>query len=326
MIFLFFCFIAYRNRLFPSKLFHIDTITNGIEFIFLYNKDFRHKQLNKVILNNFIKRALTGAFFVLAIIAGIWFNPIGYWAVFTIITALSQWEFYKLVSHDTDVKFNKLTAVLGGTYLFFATFMYAAQLMDKTIFLPYILFAIYTIVSQLYLKATNPIKGWAYTFLAQIMYVLPFCLLNFISFGKDELGGSFYTPVITLSLFVFIWLNDTGAYLVGSRIGKHRLFERISPKKSWEGFWGGMIFAALGALGFSYFFAEIVWYNWIALSIITVIFGTWGDLAESLLKRTIGVKDSSNLLPGHGGMLDRIDSISLTIPAAYIYILYIIQG
>ncbi len=257
MIFLFFCFIAYINRRLPYKLFHTGSVTNGIEFIFLHNKEVRHKQLNKVILNNFIKRALTGALFVLAIIAGIWFNPIGYWAVFTIISALSQWEFYKLVSRDTDVKFNKLTAVLGGTYLFFATFMYAAQLIDKTIFLPYILLDIYTIVSQLYLKAINPIQGWAYTFLAQIMYVLPFCLLNFISFGNDELGGSYYTPVVTLSLFVFIWLNDTGAYLLCSRIGKHRLFERIPPMQSWDGFRGGMIFASSGARGFPYFLPEL---------------------------------------------------------------------
>ena len=123
-----------------------------------------------------------------------------------------------------------------------------------------------------------------------------------------------------LSIFVFIWLSDTGAYCVGSLIGKHRLFERISPKKSWEGSIGGGIFSIASSLGFAHFFPFMPGWQWVGLAIVVVIFGTWGDLTESLMKRQLGIKDSGNILPGHGGMLDRFDSALMAIPAAVVYL------
>ena len=147
-----------------------------------------------------------------------------------------------------------------------------------------------------------------------------FALSNYIVLGKNEEGAIIFTPLLLMALFIFVWINDTGAYLVGSQVGRHGLFERISPKKSWEGFWGGLVFALASSFVFANLNPEISWYNWLGLAATIVCFGTWGDLIESLIKRTVGVKDSGKMLPGHGGMLDRFDSILLAIPAAYIYI------
>ena len=123
-----------------------------------------------------------------------------------------------------------------------------------------------------------------------------------------------------LAVFVTIWVNDTGAYLVGVTLGKHRLFERISPKKSWEGFIGGALFALLSGYIFSLFIPEINLLNWMIFSELIVIFGTFGDLTESLIKRTLEVKDSGNIIPGHGGLLDRFDSMLLAAPVIYLFL------
>jgi phosphatidate cytidylyltransferase len=125
---------------------------------------------------------------------------------------------------------------------------------------------------------------------------------------------------IVLGFFLLIWLNDTGAYFIGSLIGKHKLFERISPGKTWEGSAGGTLFALLTAWGLSYIFPQIDRTHWLILAIITVVTGTLGDLVESMLKRSLGIKDSGNILPGHGGMLDRFDAVLLSAPFVFVYL------
>ena len=162
--------------------------------------------------------------------------------------------------------------------------------------------------------------------LSQLYIALPLSLLGVLAFrsvGSDIV----YTWHVPLSVFVFLWINDTGAYICGSLLGKHKLFPRISPGKSWEGSIGGGILVIA--------IAVLVWYlteqynmndlqlsaiEWAGLGLTVVIFGTWGDLIESLFKRTLGIKDSGNILPGHGGMLDRFDSSLLAIPAAVVYL------
>ena len=128
------------------------------------------------------------------------------------------------------------------------------------------------------------------------------------------------TPMLPLSVFIFLWASDSGAYLVGSLIGKHRLFERISPKKSWEGSIGGGVLALVAAWALWYFFPIMSLWQWIGMALVVVVFGTWGDLVESLLKRQLGIKDSGHILPGHGGILDRFDSSMLAVPAVVIYL------
>ena len=271
-------------------------------------------------MKNLIIRALTGIIFVVVLISAIYIHPIFFLILFCIITGLTLWEFGGLVKHYENANLQRTVNVLGGVYLFIATFVYANGLTDGKIFLPYLLFIMLTMIAELYYKAPNPINNWAFTLFAQVYCAGSFSILNFIGAEPGTPGVMSYTPIFIMAIFIFVWLDDTGACLVGSLIGKHKLFERISPKKSWEGFFGGLILSLASSQAFAWFAPEINRMNWLGLAATVVLFGTWGDLIESLLKRTLGVKDSGNVLPGHGGMLDRFDSVMLAVPASYIYI------
>ena len=268
--------------------------------------------------NNFIQRAITGALFVVILVGCILYSPLSFGILFTIIAALSVHEFAHLVNKSGEVSINRMITALGGAYLFLALMGFCTSAIDARVFLPYL---------ELYLKKKNPIGNWAYSMLSQLYVALPFALLNVLAFqNSPETSSVTYNPILPLSIFVFIWLSDTGAYCVGSLIGKHRLFERISPKKSWEGSIGGAVFSIASSFVFAHFFPFISMWQWAGLAVVVVIFGTWGDLTESLMKRQLGIKDSGNILPGHGGMLDRFDSALMAIPAAvfYLYILSMI--
>lgn len=174
-------------------------------------------------------------------------------------------------------------------------------------------------IEELYINSAKPLHNLAHSYMSQIYIGVPLAIMSMIAFWLN--------PMIVLAIFILIWLNDTGAYLVGCTIGKHRLFERISPKKSWEGFFGGLFFCVGISILFNYFcnnffgMQEIeanVWI-WLGMGVIVTVFGTWGDLIESMIKRNLNIKDSSNLIPGHGGILDRIDSLLLVLPALGVY-------
>ena len=272
--------------------------------------------------NNFIQRAVTGVLFVIVLVGCILYSPLSFGILFTIISVLSVHEFAQLVSKSSEVSINKTITALGGAYLFLALMSFCTQQsVGARVFLPYLGLLLYMMITELYLKKKNPTGNWAYSMLSQLYVALPFALLNVLAFqNSPETGSVTYNPILPLSIFVFIWLSDTGAYCVGSLIGKHRLFERISPKKSWEVSIGGGIFSIASSLGFAHFFPFMPGWQWVGLAIVVVIFGTWGDLTESLMKRQLGIKDSGNILPGHGGMLDRFDSALMAIPAAVVYL------
>ena len=272
--------------------------------------------------NNFIQRAVTGVLFVIVLVGCILYSPLSFGILFTIISVLSVHEFAQLVSKSSEVSINKTITALGGAYLFLALMSFCTQQsVGARVFLPYLGLLLYMMITELYLKKKNPTGNWAYSMLSQLYAALPFALLNVLAFqNSPETSSVTYNPILPLSIFVFIWLSDTGAYCVGSLIGKHRLFERISPKKSWEGSIGGGIFSIASSLGFAHFFPFMPGWQWVGLAIVVVIFGTWGDLTESLMKRQLGIKDSGNILPGHGGMLDRFDSALMAIPAAVVYL------
>ena len=272
--------------------------------------------------NNFIQRAVTGVLFVIVLVGCILYSPLSFGILFTIISALSVHEFAQLVCKSGEVSINKTITALGGAYLFLALMSFCTQQsVGARVFLPYLGLLLYMMITELYLKKKNPTGNWAYSMLSQLYVALPFALLNVLAFqNSPETSSVTYNPILPLSIFVFIWLSDTGAYCVGSLIGKNRLFERISPKKSWEGSIGGGIFSIASSLGFAHFFPFMSEWQWVGLAIVVVIFGTWGDLTESLMKRQLGIKDSGNILPGHGGMLDRFDSALMAIPAAVVYL------
>ena len=272
--------------------------------------------------NNFIQRAVTGVLFVIVLVGCILYSPLSFGILFTIIRALSVHEFAQIVNRSGEVSINKTITALGGAYLFLALMSFCTQQsVGARIFLPYLGLLLYMMITELYLKKKNPTGNWAYSMLSQLYVALPFALLNVLAFQySTETSSVTYNPILPLSIFVFIWLSDTGAYCTGSLIGRHRLFERISPKKSWEGSIGGGIFSIASSFVFAYFFSFMLWWQWVGLAIVVVIFGTWGDLTESLMKRQLGIKDSGNILPGHGGMLDRFDSALMAIPAAVVYL------
>ena len=271
-------------------------------------------------MKNFITRALTGIVFVAILVSAIYIHSYYFLVVFGLITGLTLWEFYGLTLSQTQSHLNRLFCALGGTYLFAATFSDTHDLTERWIFLPYLFFLLITLIAPLYEKEDNPLKRWTVTLFGQFYCAGSFSLLNLLTSVTGYPGEIVHIPYFALALFVLIWLNDTGAYCIGSLFGKHRLFERISPKKSWEGFVGGLLFALLASQAFAYLLPTYSAAQWLGLAVVVVVFGTWGDLIESLLKRQLGIKDSGHVLPGHGGMLDRFDSVLLAIPAAYIYI------
>lgn len=275
-------------------------------------------------INNFIKRAITGVLFVAILVGCILYNPLSFGILFTIISALTIYEFGQLVNMRAEgVNINKMITMLGGAYLFLAIMGFCTNVgqEDSKIFIPYVLLLLYMMISELYLKKENPILNWAYSMFSQLYIGLPFAMLNILAFNYDPTYSSVsYNPILPLSIFIFLWLNDTGAYCIGSLIGKHRLFERISPKKSWEGSIGGGVVAIGVSFVLAHYFPFMSMWEWAGLALVVVIFGTWGDLTESLLKRQLHVKDSGTILPGHGGMLDRFDSALMAIPAAVAYI------
>jgi len=277
--------------------------------------------------SNFIQRAITGIIFVGVLVGCILGGPISFSLLFALITALTIHEFGTIVSKQQDVEINKPICMLAGVFLFFGFAYLGVMPGQNEILIPYLFLIIYLLVSELYLKKKNPLNNWAYTMMSQVYIALSFSMLNVLAYhsiGSESHYNIQYNPILPLSIFIFTWINDTGAYCTGLLFGKHRLFERISPKKSWEGSIGGGIFSIIAAIIMAHFFPFMTLGVWIGLALTTVVFGTWGDLTESLLKRTLGIKDSGNILPGHGGMLDRFDSTLMAVPAAVVY-LYVIS-
>ena len=284
-------------------------------------------------MKNLIIRALTGVLFLVVMIGCMTWTPLSFALLFLVITTLSIWEFSGLVNMREGVDLNRHITTAAGAYLFVAFFSMGAGVggvrLLPLLFLPWIITIVYLFISELYLERENPLNNWAYTVWSQVYVALPFGLLSLLFFSH----GWF----IPLAVFIFLWCSDTGAYCTGSLIGRHRLFPRISPKKSWEGSIGGGVLAVVASQVIAWCGPEttidgvttvfgLTALQWAGFALIVVAFGTWGDLVESLLKRQLGVKDSGNILPGHGGMLDRFDSSLLAIPAAtaYLYTLYLL--
>ena len=275
---------------------------------------------------NLITRTITGILFVAIMVAG--FLSAHYMVVlFATITGMTIWESTGLVSQIEHVSINRFISTVAGVYFFVALAGQRLGFVEGfSVFVPYILTIIYLFIAELYLKNENPIMNWAYTMLGQMYIALPISMINVLAFQRDANGQMTIDMLLPLSIFIFLWTNDTGAYCSGSLFGKHKLFPRISPAKSWEGSIGGGILVVIVAALIGYSTTNESGVNmltipqWIGLGIVVAVFGTWGDLVESLFKRTLGVKDSGNILPGHGGMLDRFDSSLMAIPAAVVYL------
>ena len=283
-------------------------------------------------MKNLITRTIFGILFVVVMVGGMVWRPDTFILLFAVITGMTVWEFTSLLNQRKDIQVNRFISTVAAVYLHLATAAWCVGMADGFIaYVPYVITMVYLLVSELYLKQPNPIVNWACTMLAQMYIAMPFAMVNILAFRINNTGEPAYNWMLPLSIFIFLWTNDTGAYCTGSLFGRHKLFPRVSPGKSWEGSIGGAILVVAAA-------AAIAWFDnvevadkdmppallsmtvWIGLGLVVVVFGTWGDLVESLFKRTLGIKDSGNILPGHGGMLDRFDSSLLAIPMAVVYL------
>lgn len=273
-------------------------------------------------MKNFIIRTLTGVTIVLVQVLCTYLSPLSLAGLFLLLTALTVNEFLGLMSRTGTVKVNRPIVIMGSCYLFFAFWLNCLTDGESLIiFAPYLIFLLYSYIKELYVKNPNPIVNLGATMLSQMYIVLPLSLINVLAF-KDFACFDGEAPyyAIPLAIYVFIWANDTGAYLVGSLIGRHRLFPRISPKKSWEGSIGGALLTMGSGVAVAHFCGFLNVWQWIGMALVVVVFGTFGDLTESMIKRHLGIKDSGNMLPGHGGILDRLDSMLFAIPAVMVYI------
>lgn len=277
-------------------------------------------------LSNLITRTITGVLFVTCVVVS-FLDPVAMEALFALVTGLSLWEYCGLVNQEKGVQVNRFISTVAGVYLFFATGGFCSGMVPTgAVFIPYLLTVIYLFISELYTGSENAIDDWAHTMLGQMYIALPFSTINMLAFNGGPNGQTVYNYIVPLCVFIFLWTNDTGAYCSGSLFGKHKLFPRISPGKTWEGSIGGGLLVLVAAAIVYHFFPHIEsemgmsLLEWMGLGVVIVVFGTWGDLVESLFKRTLGIKDSGNILPGHGGMLDRFDSSLMAMPAAVVYL------
>lgn len=272
-------------------------------------------------MNITIKRGITGIFIIAVILLPILFtrlSPFIFLFVFASLCCLTLLEYFDLLSVANKGKPQANLGVITGTALFLLTSFIVFLGLPCGYYLFFIPVFILVFIIELYRKASEPILNMAFTSFGIIWIALPFSLYNFY-FLPGLYNGDRHIPA--LALFVFLWANDTGAYLIGIAFGKRKLFERISPGKTWEGSAGGLLFTFIAAYVVSLFWKGYTWHSWMVFGIITALAGTFGDLFESLFKRNLGCKDSGSMIPGHGGFLDRFDSFLFAAPAVFVFII-----
>ena len=273
-------------------------------------------------IKDILTRAVAGSIYILVILFGVLGGRFPFLLVFGVILGVGLFEFYRMVERVTSHAISKIFNIASGILLFLSVFLYIEGISVFALPTLILLYMLILIASAIFLRRDDILHSIIYSGFGQIYITLPLSLLLLLSYSYQSNpvnGESPWIPV--LGLFVFLWVNDTAAYFIGSLIGKHKLMEHISPKKSVEGFFAGIVFTVLASLLFARVFPALPPLFWVGFAILVSLFGTVGDLFESLIKRTCNVKDSGNLIPGHGGILDRIDSLLVAAPAVYLYLI-----
>ena len=279
-------------------------------------------------MNNFFRRTLTGGWIVIFVLGGFWLHPVSFFLTGLVILTGAMYE-YNLMIRNTGVKTQMFPGIITAITAYVLSTLIASGVLSVKLFFILIPMMILIMVIELYRKQEKPFDSLAHTFFSVIYIALPFSMFPFAAYSRTGLNSLIphesilFSPGIIIGFFLLIWANDTGAYLTGMTFGRHKLFERISPKKTWEGFIGGFTAAIIVAWLLSDWFGVVDKIQWVVISIIISISGTYGDLIESMLKRSTGVKDSGNIMPGHGGFLDRFDSAIISFPLVYLFILLV---
>jgi phosphatidate cytidylyltransferase len=277
-------------------------------------------------MSNFWARTITGLSMVFVLLAALWFSGWVFTGIFLVITILGLWEFYGLINSE-NCHPQKIYGTVSGILMYVVTALVnlcdwsgsnvsLALIAYVPFLLPVPLFFLSFII-EIYRNKPNPLINIATTSLGFLYVALPFSLL--VYFSRQDALHFWGMPVILVGYFACTWINDTAAYLFGRQFGKHKFFERISPKKTWEGTIAGAVFTLGIAIALSFVVRELPMSDWVALACLVIFFGTHGDLVESLLKRSLNIKDSGTILPGHGGILDRFDTMLISAPFVFLY-------
>lgn len=267
-------------------------------------------------MNESTTRLLSGVVYVILLLWATLFSAYSFAVLFGIFLLIAVYEFCKLVALPSIVPM-----IVASVSYFCAIYFGLTKFIEIALLFAAILVAI-KCLNLLFSTNTNSIS-----LVNKYTYLIGYIIIPFIIITKIPLGKHGYNPKILISIFILIWTNDTFAYIVGKSIGKHKLLEKISPKKTIEGFLGGMVFAVLAGILISKYYTQALVSIWIVIAILVSIFGTLGDLIESKFKRMAGVKDSGKIMPGHGGVLDRLDSLIFVAPFIFLFyqILYYIS-
>lgn len=259
-------------------------------------------------MNSTLTRAISGAVYIVLLISATFYSSNSFLLFFGILLLIAVSEFCKLVNLKNIVPM--LIAV--GLFIL-CNLSYTIKTNDILILLATLLVSIKAIFF-LFDKKNKPVNS-----LSKYVYLIGYVILPFVLITKIPFVENSYNPNIILSIFILIWVNDTFAFLVGKTFGKHKLFEKVSPKKTIEGFVGGFIFSIVAGIILAQFLMLQSYIHWIFIAVLASVFGTLGDLVESKFKRIANVKDSGNIMPGHGGVLDRLDSIIFVAPIVFLF-------
>ena len=266
-------------------------------------------------------RAITAFFFTIVMLSSVLLGGYTFTGFYLILSVLALFEFFKLIK-ISGIRPHRNIALAVSTLMFLMTAGYHFLQFETKYMLLMVPLLFSVFISELYKKNKIPFANISYTFVGFIYITVPFCFFYSLGFLIDSYEYNFHLP---LAFLLMLWASDTGAYLFGVKFGKTRLFERHSPKKSWEGFLGGIITSVAASYLISLYFTEIDFVIWAGMAVLIVSFGTLGDLVESMLKRSLDVKDSGALLPGHGGILDRFDGLLISAPVVYTYLYLLIN-
>jgi phosphatidate cytidylyltransferase len=276
-------------------------------------------------VTNFFRRTVTGAFIVIFILGGLWLHPVSFFIVVAVMLAGTQREYYLMV-RSRGVRPQLVTGIVSGFILYVTSTLIAVGWLSMKGFLVLIPVMVTVMTIELFRKEERPFDSLAHTLFSVLYTAVPLSLFPFAAFGHTgvepllQMEGVLFSPGILTGFFLLLWTNDTGAYLVGSALGRHPLFERISPKKSWEGFAGGLVLTMIVAQLLPGWLGVTGTAGWMIIALIVSVAGTIGDLLESMLKRSLGLKDSGTVMPGHGGFLDRFDSVVVAFPLVYLFL------